>query len=152
MAVYDEYGRIASRISMGKVRDVFSDTGTDLTETCFGIGHVRYSTTGSSCVENAGPFVVGGSPASIAVAHNGDLVNGSELRALFSQEELQSTTDSEAMALLLLNAEGSSLRERMIATFPRLRGSYSLVILAEGKLYAMRDPWGMRPLSIGHIG
>lgn len=152
MAVYDRYGRIASRIQMGKVRDVFSDSGTDLPETCCGIGHVRYSTTGSSCVENAGPFVVGGSPASIAVAHNGDLVNGNELRALFSQEELQSTTDSEAMALLLLHAEGATLRERMIATFPRLRGSYSLVILAEGKLYAMRDPWGMRPLSIGHIG
>jgi amidophosphoribosyltransferase len=152
MAVYDQHGRIASRIQMGKVRDVFADSGTGLPETCCGIGHVRYSTTGSSCVENAGPFVVGGSPESIAVAHNGDLVNGRELRALFPQEELQSTTDSEAVALLLLHAEGATLRERMIATFPRLRGSYSLVILAEGKLYAMRDPWGMRPLSIGHIG
>src|SRR5579875_2542941 len=152
MAVYDEQGRIASRISMGKVRDVFSDSGTGLPETRCGIGHVRYSTTGCSCVENAGPFVVGGSPESIAVAHNGDLVNGQELRALFPQETLQSTTDSEAMALLLLSAEGATLRERMLATFPRLRGSYSLVILAEGKLYAMRDPWGMRPLSIGHIG
>jgi amidophosphoribosyltransferase len=56
------------------------------------------------------------------------------------------------MALLLLHAEGPNLRERMLSAFPRLRGSYSLVILAENKLYAMRDPWGMRPLSIGHIG
>jgi amidophosphoribosyltransferase len=152
MAVYDRQGQIASRIRMGKVREVFPDSGTGLPETCCGIGHVRYSTTGSSCVENAGPFVVGGSPMSIAVAHNGDLVNGNELRALFPQETLQSTTDSEAMALLLLHAEGATLRERMMAIFPRLRGSYSLVILAEGKLYAMRDPWGMRPLSIGHIG
>ena len=152
MAVYDERGQIASRIEMGKVREVFPDSGTDLPETCCGIGHVRYSTTGSSCVENAGPFVVGGSPEPIAVAHNGDLVNGKELRALFPAESLQSTTDSEAMALLLLHAEGANLRERMLDAFPRLRGSYSLVILAEGKLYAMRDPWGMRPLSIGHIG
>jgi amidophosphoribosyltransferase len=152
MAVYDERGRIASRIQMGKVREVFADSGTGLPHTYCGIGHVRYSTTGSSCVENAGPFVVGGSPAAIAVAHNGDLVNGNELRALFPRETLQSTTDSEAMALLLLHAEGETLRERMLAIFPRLRGSYSLVMLAEGKLYAMRDPWGMRPLSIGHIG
>jgi amidophosphoribosyltransferase len=156
MAVYDAQGRISSRIGMGKVRELFSDSGMGLPETRCGIGHVRYSTTGSSCVENAGPFVVSGEEktdylASIAVAHNGDLINGPELRALFAQETLQSTTDSEAMALLLLNARGTTFRERMLATFPKLRGSYSLVILAEGKLYAMRDPWGMRPLSIGHI-
>jgi amidophosphoribosyltransferase len=96
--------------------------------------------------------VVGGSPESLAVAHNGNLVNGEELRALFPQDALYSTTESEAIALLLLHAEGATLRERMLEAFPRLRGSYSLVMLAEGKLYAMRDPWGMRPLSIGHIG
>src|SRR5258707_1320176 len=66
MAVYGEQGQIVSRIEMGKVREVFSDSGTGLPETHCGIGHVRYSTTGSSCVENAGPFVVGGSPESIA--------------------------------------------------------------------------------------
>src|SRR5437899_7951982 len=155
MAVYDSRGRIASRVEMGKVREVFPDSGTDLPETHCGIGHVRYSTTGSSCVENAGPFVVGNQmdhTESIAVAHNGDLLNGQELRALFPRDTLQSTTDSEAMALLLLHARGQTFLERMQETFPRLRGSYSLVILAEGKLYAMRDPWGMRPLSIGRIG
>src|SRR5437867_8827367 len=102
MAVYDSEGRIFHRVGMGKVREVFSDTGTGLPITHCGIGHVRYSTTGSSCVENAGPFVVGKeshhygialenhlcneAPASssaqqrckewIAVAHNGNLVNG----------------------------------------------------------------------------
>src|SRR5215469_12296541 len=90
MAVYDSQGQIASRIEMGKVREVFSDSGMGLPETRCGIGHVRYSTTGSSCVENAGPFVVGGSPTSIAVAHNGNLVNGNELRALLPQEALHS--------------------------------------------------------------
>src|SRR5881398_2680831 len=62
MAVYNQEGRIVSRVSMGKVREVFSDMGTDLPESHCGIGHVRYSTTGSSCVENAGPFVVGSEP------------------------------------------------------------------------------------------
>ena len=155
MAVYDSEGKLVSRVKMGKVREVFSDTGIGLPETRCGIGHVRYSTTGSSCVENAGPFVVGawrGHYNAIAVAHNGNLINGPLLREQLPGEHLQSTTDSEAIALLLLHAEGPTLRERMIATFPLLRGAYSLVILAEGKLYAMRDPWGMRPLCIGRIG
>lgn len=155
MAVYDSDGEIVHRVGMGKVREVFHDSGTTLPFTHCGIGHVRYSTTGSSCVENAGPFVVGareGQYDSIAVAHNGDLVNGPTLRAAIPQDILSSTTDSEAIALLLLNAEGETFRERMLATIPLLRGSYSLVLLAEGKLYALRDPWGMRPLCIGRLG
>lgn len=157
MAVYDREGRIAQHIGMGKVREVFADTSVLLPETSCGIGHVRYSTTGSSCVENAGPFVVkrGRShptSSAIAVAHNGNLVNGPALRQQLPQELLSSTTDSEVIALLLLLAEGSTLRERMMATVPYLQGAYSLVILAEGKLHAMRDPWGMRPLCIGRIG
>ncbi len=155
MAVYDSNGKIVHRVGMGKVREVFSDTGTGLPQARCGIGHVRYSTTGSSCVENAGPFVVGTHPSpfgAIAIAHNGDLVNGPALRKQLPEGLLNSTTDSEAIALLLLNAEGGTLRERMIETFPLLRGSYSLVILAGGNLYAMRDPWGMRPLCIGRIG
>ncbi len=156
MAVYDHAGHIVHRVSMGKVREVFPDTGTGLPATCCGIGHVRYSTTGSSCVENAGPFVVGPGQRrydTIAVAHNGNLVNGAALRAQLPQHSLRSTTDSEAIALLLLlQADGTTMRERMIATFPLLRGAYSLVMLAEGKLYAARDPWGLRPLCLGRIG
>ena len=155
MAVYNSEGKIVSRVSMGKVREVFSDTGTGLPETRCGIGHVRYSTTGSSCVENAGPFVVGAwrnHEVAIAVAHNGNLVNGDTLRAQFAPGLLNSTTDSEAIALLLLRADGETLRERLIETLPLLQGAYSLVILAEGKLHAMRDPWGMRPLCLGQLG
>src|SRR5947208_5705826 len=83
MAVYDSEGKIVSRVRMGKVREVFSDTGTGLPETSCGIGHVRYSTTGSSCVENAGPFVVGtwlGHYNAIAVSHNRNLTNRPALR------------------------------------------------------------------------
>lgn len=155
MAVYNNDGSIAHRVGMGKVREVFPDSGTDLPLSNCGIGHVRYSTTGSSCVENAGPFVVGaqeGHYDAIAVAHNGNLINGDALREQFPQELLQSTTDSEAIALLLLQSQGRTFRERMLATFPQLRGAYSLVMLSDGKLYAMRDPWGMRPLCIGRVG
>jgi len=155
MAIYDSDGQIVHRAGMGKVRQVFQDSGTSLPVTRCGIGHVRYSTTGSSCVENAGPFVVGprtGQYDTIALAHNGNIVNGESLRKLFLPEMFSSTTESEVIALLLLHAGGHTLRECMVATFPLLRGSYSLVMLAEGKLYAMRDPWGIRPLCIGHIG
>ncbi len=155
MAVYTSDGHIAHHVGMGKVRDVFKDSGTNLPQTHCGIGHVRYSTTGSSCVENAGPFVVGAHEnlyTSIALAHNGNIVNGDTLRQLFPAELLTSTTESEAIAHLLLYAEGDTLRERVITMFPLLRGSYSLVILAEQKLYALRDPWGMRPLCLGRIG
>src|SRR5438128_5165418 len=118
MAVYDSDRQIVHRAGMGKVREVFQDSGTSLPFTRCGIGHVRYSTTGSSCVENAGPFVVGprtGYYNAIAVAHNGNLVNGATLRTLLPQEVFSSTTDSEVIALLLLYAEGRTLRERMIA-------------------------------------
>ncbi len=123
IAVYDEDGKIAHKVGMGKVREVFSDSGAGLPATRCGIGHVRYSTTGSSCVENAGPFVV-----------------------------VNSTTDSEAIAMLLLLADGETLRERLIKILPLLQGAYSLVILSEGKLVAMCDPWGMRPLCLGQLG
>src|SRR5215469_484271 len=156
MAVYTHNNKIAHRVGMGKVREVFKNSGTQsLPETHCGIGHVRYSTTGSSCVENAGPFVVGtrqGQYASIALAHNGNIVNGETLRSLFPSEIFISTTESEVIALLLLYAHGPTLRDRLLETIPLLRGSYSLVLLAEGKLYALRDPWGMRPLCIGRIG
>ncbi|HLZ61930.1 MAG TPA: amidophosphoribosyltransferase [Ktedonosporobacter sp.] len=155
MAVYDDHNQIVHRVGMGKVRDVFQDSGTSLPYTHCGIGHARYSTTGSSCVENAGPFVVGpryGQFDAVALAHNGNLANGIELCEQLPQGSLVSSTDSEAMAYLLLHAEGKTFRERMIATLPLLRGAFSLVILAEGKLYAIRDPWGMRPLCIGRIG
>ncbi|HJT55742.1 MAG TPA: amidophosphoribosyltransferase [Ktedonobacteraceae bacterium] len=155
IAVYDGEGKIAHKVGMGKVREVFADSGAGLPSTCCGIGHVRYSTTGSSCVENAGPFVVGtyhSHPGAIAVAHNGNLVNGDSLREQFAPGLLNSTTDSEAIALLLLLAEGETLRERLVETIPLLQGAYSLVILSEGKLFAMRDPWGLRPLCLGQLG
>jgi amidophosphoribosyltransferase len=155
IAVYDGEGKIVQRIGMGKVHEVFPDMGAGLPTTYCGIGHVRYSTSGVSCIKNAGPFIVSlkYSPYDpIAVAHNGNLVNGSYLHEQLPQEFLRSTTDSEAIALMLLYADGLTLRERMISIIPQLFGAYSLVILAEGRLYAIRDPWGMRPLCLGRIG
>src|SRR5260370_2403819 len=105
MAVYDNEGKIVSRVSMGKVREVFPDTGTGLPVTHCGIGHVRYSTTGSSCVENAGPFVVGMEPnhyEAIAVAHNGTLLNAPALPQQLPRQLLNPTTDRDVIACLFL--------------------------------------------------
>ncbi|HEX4208664.1 MAG TPA: amidophosphoribosyltransferase [Ktedonobacteraceae bacterium] len=156
MAVYDDAGSIVNRVGMGKVREVFKDSGASLPSTYCGIGHVRYSTTGSSCVENAGPFVVSGQHEeydSIALAHNGNLPNAPALSALLPPGLANITsTDSEIMALMLLYARGNTFRERMKTAYPLLRGAYSMVMLAERKLFAVRDPWGMRPLCLGRIG
>ncbi len=147
-------GEIETRLGMGKVREVFPNGG-EASGTRAGIGHVRYSTTGSSCVQNAGPFLVGDSRqglGQIALAHNGNVSNSEELRSLLGDTALASTTDSEMVAHLLLRTKGQDLPERIGRLIPRLRGAYSFVVLAEGKVYGLRDPLGMRPLCLGRLG
>lgn len=154
IAVYTKEGFLFHQKGMGKVREVFSGgyPANFPTMKC-GIGHVRYSTTGASCIENAGPFVVGAvrNPrTSLALAHNGNLINTDVLRAWYPQAFSTSTTDSEIIAYLLHTENGRSMRECLINVIPRLRGAYCLTILSEGKLYAFRDPWGLRPLCLGY--
>lgn len=154
IAIYDEKSALFRQSGMGKVRDVFSNGYPDTFPAMqCGIGHVRYSTAGASCGENAGPFVVGTTDnplAALALAHNGNIINIEELHSLYPQDFFDSTTDSEIIAFLLFFAPGLSLRERLLHTIPRLRGAYALTILADSKLYAFRDPWGLRPLCLGY--
>jgi len=150
IAVYDG-NSIHTHIGMGKVREVFRD-GPPPIQGKTGIGHVRYSTTGSSCVENAGPFLVGQHPLQMALAHNGNISNSEELKALMPDETFVSNTDSEVVARLIIRAPGSSLAEKLCSVVTMLRGAYSFVMLYDGKLYALRDPLGMRPLAFGKIG
>jgi amidophosphoribosyltransferase len=154
IAVYDDEGSLFYHSGMGKVQEVFSNGYPDTFPLMrCGIGHVRYSTAGASSIENAGPFVVGemhNPAASLALAHNGNIINTDVLRAWNPHHFTASTTDSEIIANLLLYDTGSSLRERLSNVIPRLRGAYTLTILAEGRLYAFRDPWGLRPLCIGY--
>lgn len=147
-------GRIITRVEMGKVRAVFPQGVADM-HGSVGIGHVRYSTTGSSVVQNAGPFLVGEQGVhlgQLALAHNGNISNSEELRAMLGDLPLDSTTDSELVAHMVLAAEGATFTEKMARVLPLLRGAYSLVFLAEGKLYGLRDPLGMRPLCLGRLG
>jgi amidophosphoribosyltransferase len=141
---------------MGLVHEVFTVSNLQDLEGRMGIGHVRYSTTGTSCIENAQPVVVSSAVGDVALAHNGDIVNAPALR-----EELRSkgwafitTTDSEIIIRLLANELAKS-KDVVIALrniMKLLIGSYSLVVLAEGKVYGIRDPFGIKPLCIGRIG
>lgn len=138
---------------LGLVSEVFTEK--DLLPANVAIGHVRYSTTGSSRLENAQPFVVKSKVGSFAVAHNGNLVNYLELRKELENEGgvFTTDTDSEVIAQLLskLLMSERDLEEALKLLGKKLVGSYSCVLMVNEKLIAFRDPLGFRPLCIGEI-
>jgi amidophosphoribosyltransferase len=117
------------------------------------IGHTRYSTTGSNSERNVQPYVVETLHGPLGLAHNGNLVNADLLRAklLSRGAGLQSSSDSEVMALMLAAAEGDSWEERLAGVMREWEGAFSLVTISGTKVVAARDPWGFRPLSIGRL-
>lgn len=152
MAVWDGED-LNVRKGMGLVSDVFDDTNLNSLKGWHGVGHVRYSTTGGSLLANASPFDVETELGFLVVAHNGNVVNAEELRQeLIGQGvRLVSTTDSEVITHVLARAQGASWPEKLHNGASRLRGAFSLAILTREKLYAVRDPFGIRPLSIGQL-
>lgn len=118
-----------------------------------GIGHTRYSTTGGSGARNAQPFLVETVHGPLAVAHNGNLVNAHELRQelLAKGFGLTASSDTEVMTLMLASAGGATWEDRLARTLSSWTGAYSLVILVEDRVIAVRDPWGFRPLSVGKL-
>ena len=149
-----EYGknRVAYYKNMGLVSDVFGEQELQLLpSTKIAIGHVRYSTTGSSNVVNAQPVVFYGRYGRMAVAHNGNIVNTEEIKNEMLKEGhiFQSSTDSEVIASLINKYCEGSVEEGIIKACRRMVGSYALVMLADEKLYAVRDPHSIRPLVMG---
>jgi amidophosphoribosyltransferase len=140
---------------MGLVNQVFTEERLEGLRGHIAVGHTRYSTTGSSRVENAQPIVVESDAGQLAVAHNGNLVNTPdvlvELQAR-GQELRGATTDSELIALLAASAAGSTWPERIRAIVPLLEGAFSLVLATPTQLIALRDPLGVRPLVLGRLG
>lgn len=135
---------------MGLISDVFKDASLETLKGSMGIGHVRYSTTGSSMLRNAQPFLVEQIDRIFALGHNGNIVNISSLRRQLESRGaiFQTSTDSELIAHLVLHKKGS-LEERLVKVFDELRGAWSLVFLTPGGVLAARDPHGFRPLCIG---
>ncbi len=140
--------------NIGLVNEVFNEGNLKTLPGNHAIGHVRYSTSGSSTVKNAQPYMSDYSRGQIAVAHNGNLVNARVLR-----DELEaygsifgSTSDSEIIIHLMAKPSYRTRDEALEGTSKRIRGAYSIVILMENALVGMRDPYGFRPLCIGQIG
>jgi amidophosphoribosyltransferase len=117
------------------------------------IGHVRYSTAGDSSLRNAQPFAVEYAHGSVAVAHNGNLVNAADLRRRLELDGsiFQSGTDSEVIIHLLARGREPDIESRIVNALKHVEGAFSLVFLAESKLIAARDPRGFRPLCLGRL-
>lgn len=138
----------------GLVGDVFDEASFEQLPGHHAIGHVRYSTTGSSTVLNAQPYKVDYSRGQIAIGHNGNLVNAQLLRAELEAygSIFGSTMDSEIFIHLIAKPSYRSHEEGIVESMRRIVGAYSLVILTETQLYGVRDPQGFRPLCIGKLG
>ncbi len=136
---------------VGLVSQVFNQDNLQPLQGSYAIGHTRYSTMGSSNGHNAQPFLIETQHGPIAVAHNGNLVNAPALRQELLERGvgLSSSSDSEIITMMLAGARGSSWNERIKSVMKKWVGAYSLVILTRDGVYAVRDPWGFRPLNIG---
>ncbi len=141
------------RKDMGLVSQVFQEEDLSYLRGFAAAGHTRYSTTGSSRVENAQPFIVDGPNGQIALGHNGNIVNADLLRAELEAggREFTTSTDSEVIAHLVVTAPGRDWGERMAYVMRRARGAYCLTILTKDGVIACRDPLGIRPLSLAAI-
>jgi amidophosphoribosyltransferase len=139
------------KVGMGLVNMVFNEDSVKDLNGRLALGHVRYSTTGSSVLANAQPFVVDSRFGPIALAHNGNLINTEALRAELPDYKFKSTTDTEVIGALLANSREKDFETALIAVLKKCRGAFSLGIMTLDKLYAVRDQHGVRPLSIGKL-
>ncbi len=156
IAVSDTHGpkgKVCSHKGMGLVNEVFTEESLDRLGGDIGVGHVRYSTAGSSSRENAQPLVLNYVKGTLALAHNGNLINAPQLRrelelggAIF-----QTTIDSEVIAYHIARerVRTKTVEDAVANAMRKLKGAYSLVIMSPRKLIGARDPYGFRPLCIG---
>lgn len=138
---------------MGLVPEVFNEANLKQLTGDRAIGHVRYSTTGNSELKNAQPFKVDYYRGSLAIAHNGNLVNTNDLRRKLEKAGsiFQSTMDSEIIVHLLAKSKSTAFRDAMVESLPKLKGAYSLLLLTQDQMVGIRDPHGFRPLCLGKI-
>jgi amidophosphoribosyltransferase len=139
---------------MGQVADIFRKDRLDSLRGHAAIGHVRYSTSGASQLKNAQPIHVQCHRGEIAIGHNGNLVNASQIRLELEREGTIFTTTSDTEVVLHMIARSRQTRfiDALIDTLAALKGAYSFVFLTKDSLVGARDPWGFRPLCIGKLG
>lgn len=144
-------GKHHTHLGMGLVADIFKQTALESLRGQHALGHVRYSTTGSSSLANAQPLLCEYRGGWVAVAHNGNLINWSELRNnLESQGSIfRTTTDSEILVHLLARSRQEHFLDALTESLQELRGAFSMVLMNKDYVIGLRDPMGIRPLSIG---
>ena len=137
-------------VNMGLVSQVFQPADLERLKGTRAIGHVRYSTTGSSNLKNAQPLMVDCARGQLAIGHNGNLVNAGVLRDELEQHGsiFQTTVDSEIILHLLAQPLETS---NVLAALRRVQGAFSLVLMSEQQIIGVRDPFGFRPLSLGKL-
>ncbi|HEX9896901.1 MAG TPA: amidophosphoribosyltransferase [Dehalococcoidales bacterium] len=138
---------------MGLVSQVFDETSLGQLTGHIAIGHNRYSTTGSSRKVNVQPLLVGQDADCIALAHNGNIVNSAHLARELAEEgyTFHTSTDSEVIGNLIMSSPTKDTVEKIRYAMHRLQGAYSLTLMTNRTLYAVRDPWGVRPLCLGSM-
>ncbi len=143
--------RLLTYKKMGLVADVFDEETIRSLPGNFAIGHVRYSTSGSSNILNAQPLQVASHRGTVSLAHNGNLVNAHELRRRMEIEGsiFATTSDTEVIQHLLARNRADTCEDALLDILPEVKGAYSLVVLTREKLIAVRDPHGFRPLCLG---
>ena len=158
IAVTDTYGqrKVSSKKGLGYVKDVFDEETLESLKGNLGVGHVRYSTAGATLVENAQPLVINYVKGTLAIAHNGNLVNAIELRKelAYTGAIFQTTIDSEVIAYHIARArlDTGSAEEAVKQAMMKIKGAYALVVNSPRKMIGARDPLGLRPLCIGKRG
>jgi amidophosphoribosyltransferase len=138
---------------MGLVADVFTEENLQALCGSTAIGHVRYSTSGESSLKNVQPLVVDYAEGSVAIAHNGNLVNTQFIRESLEAEGVtfQTTLDTEVIVNLLARSGQEEFLPALIYSLARVRGAYTLLIITDNELMGMRDPQGFRPLCLGRL-
>ena len=146
-------GRVLSSKDMGLVNEAFTPEHLDKLKGNIGVGHVRYSTAGSSTRENAQPLVLNYVKGTLGLAHNGNLINAPELREelAYTGAIFQTTIDSEVIAYHIARERlvSKTVEEAVGRAMEKIKGAYSLVVMSPRKLIGARDPFGFRPLCIG---
>jgi len=152
IAVSDGHN-IRKHTGNGLVSQVFTEYELDRLRGHIGIGHNHYSTTGTNRLFNAQPITVGSGTSTLALAHNGNIVNAEPLRDELTElgYNFHTSTNSEVIGNLILSSPGNSLEEKIRHAMRRLEGAYSMTIMSKDKLIGVRDPMGIRPLCLGTI-
>lgn len=145
---------VRSSKSMGHVQDAFSQATLATLPGHQAIGHVRYSTAGESRLANAQPIVIDCLHGTLALAHNGNLVNAGELRdQLVGMGSIfQTSTDTEVIVHLFARSPEPTVEGAIIEAISQVRGAYALVLMTRDKVFGVRDPNGFRPLALGRLG